>query len=310
MKKILYGKINIVILFVLSMAVCNKKGTGPNSNNESVPLDGRGGGVIAYCYQPVAGNDTKKEIYAMNADGSGNTRLIETDLSLNHHDWSPDTQWFTAVGYASETTWSIYIFHADGSNLTRLTATNGVWDIDPAWSPDGSQIAFTRFYPTQNREEIWIMNADGSNQHDIGIEGGSPKWSPDGTRLIYHARRDDDYDIYTCDADGDNEQAITSASTGEIVPVWSSDGSQIVFVEVEGDLNHTICIVDSNGTNLRRLTDGGSPKWSPDGSVIAFHSGPAEEWEVYIINTDGTNRRQVTDSPSGITAINPVWRPE
>ena len=154
------------------------------------------------------------------------------------------------------------------------------------------------------------MNADGSNQHYISIEGGSPKWSPDGIRLIYQARRDDDYDIYTCDIDGNNEQSITSTTEGEIVPDWSSDGSEIVFVQIDEDLNHTICIMDSNGTNVRRLTHGGSPKWSPNDSLIAFHSGSVENWEVFVIDSDGTNRRQVTDSPSGITAINPVWRPE
>jgi Tol biopolymer transport system component/L-ascorbate metabolism protein UlaG (beta-lactamase superfamily) len=275
-------------------------------------LDGRGGGVIAYCYQPVAGANTKKEIHAINADGSGDIGIINTDVGLNHHNWSPDAQKFAAVGYASETTWSIYVFDADGSNFARLTSTDDVWDNDPAWSPDGTQIAFTRIYPDQNnREEIWLMNSDGSDQHWIGVQGGSAKWLPDGARLIYHAQKspDDSYDIYTCNTDGTDEERLTSTPSGEITPVYSPDGSQIALTVVGDDLSHGIYVMDADGTNVRRLTEGGAPKWSPDGSLIAFHSGPFEEWEVYIINSDGTNLRQVTNSPTGITAINPVWWP-
>jgi TolB protein len=282
-----------------------------NTSGPDPTPSGRGGGVIAYCYQPVTRGNTKKEIHAINADGSDDVRMIDTDLSLNHHDWSPDAQKLAAVGYASETTWSIYVFDADGSNLTRLTSTSDVWDGDPAWSPDGARIVFTRVYPDQdNREEIWLMNSDGSDQHWIGVEGGSAKWSPDGTRFIYHALKSDNYDIYTCNTDGTDEQQLTSAPSGEIMPVYSPDGSRIAFTRVGDDSSDGVCIMDSDGTNIRRLTDGGAPKWSPDGSLIAFHSGPFGEWEVYIIDSDGTDVRQVTKSPAGITAINPVWRPE
>lgn len=297
--------ISALLSFSIFSFNCKKNSTEPHI----IPLDGRGGGVIAYCYQPVTSDNTKKEIHAINADGSGNTRIIDTEVSLNHHDWSPDALKFAAVGYFNETTWSIYIFDADGTNLTRLTSTNDVWDNDPAWSPDGTRIAFTRIYPAQNREEIWIMNSDGSNQHWIGVEGGSAKWSPDGARLIYHSLKNDNYDIFTCNIAGTDQQQLTSTASGEITPIYSPGGSQIAFTVVDDDLSHDICIMNSDGTNFHRLTEGGAPKWSPDGSIIAFHSGPFEQWEVFIINSDGTNLRPVTDSPSGITAINPVWRP-
>lgn len=307
-RKSVLSLLSIITLFFCTY--CNDNGVESDFESDEIDLDGRGGGVIAYCYQPVTSDHTKKEIYAINADGSGNVGIISTDLSLNHHDWSPDAQRIAAVGYTNETTWSIYVFTVDGSGLTRLTATDNVWDINPAWSPDGSRIAFIRFYSSQSREEIWVMNADGSNPQYIGVEGGWVKWSPDGTRFIYHSLRNDSYNIYTCDIDGQNEETIVSTGAGEIVPAWSSDASEIAFVHVDDDLNHTICIVDSNGTNLRQLTEGGTPSWSPNDSLIAFHSGPFENWEVFVINADGTNRRQVTDSPAGITAINPVWKPE
>lgn len=299
------GLMFITILFLN----CNKKPTGP----DRIPLDGRGGGVIAYCSQGGI-----HEIYAVNADGSGNQKLIEADIGLNHHDWSPDAQQLAAVGYVNNTTWSIYRFDADGSNLTRLTTTGGVNDSEPNWSPDGTQILFTRMYLNQNdRTEIWIMNADGTNQHYTGVEGFAAKWSPDGTRFIYQSSYLVDSDIFTCNVDGTNLQQLTDTEVNEWFPVWSPDMSQIVYnAYPSGDYSTSeLYMMNSDGSNRRRLTNNnvsdGYPRFSPDGSLLSFTRDiSTQQWEVFISNVDGTNARQVTDSPSGKTAINPVWRPE
>lgn len=307
--------ISMIILIIISICFgCSENSTKPE---EEIPLDGRGGGVLAYCYQPVSGTNTKKEIYAINADGTGNTKISDAQIGLNHHDWSPDAQKITAVGYVNNTTWSIYVFNAaDGSNLTRLTNTTGVWDSEPVWSPGGAQIAFTRIYPNQNnREELWIMDADGSNSSYIGIEGFAAKWSSDGTKFIYSSKSTGNYEIYTCQINGTDVQKLTNTNIEEWFPIWSPDDNQIAYnAYPSGDYNSSkIYIMDANGDNLRRLTNNNVsesyPRWSPDGSLIAFHSGPLEEWEVYIINSDGTNLRRVTNSSTGITAINPAWRP-
>jgi Tol biopolymer transport system component len=239
--------------------------------------------------------------------------IIDAPIGLNYPDWSPDGESFAALGYVSESTWSIYVFDVDGENLERLTTTNDVWDGDPSWSPDGSQIVFTRIYPAQNyRAEIWVMNANGGNQRWLGIEGGAAKWSPDGTRLVYHSMKNDSYDIYTCSIDGTDEQQLTSTTPGELTPAWSPDGSQIVttvVTDVGDGFVHQVYVMNSDGTNARALTDeeagGATPRWSPDGSLIAFKSGG----EVQIINADGTNIRRVTNSPTDVKAINPVWKP-
>ena len=290
---------------------CNKNSTQPGP--ATIPLDGRGGGVIAYCYQPLTGN-LDHQIFGINADGTGNRKLIEASIGLNHHDWSPDGLQLAAVGYVSTGTWSIYIFDADGTHLTRLTTTNNVNDSEPNWSPDGEQIVFTRIYPDQNdRTEIWIMNADGGNQRYIGVEGFAAKWSPDGNHFIYQSSLRESSDLYTCDVDGSNVQQLTETTFTEMYPVYSPDGTQIAYT-TDRDGNHEIYIMNSDGSNPIRLTnhdfDDYYPRWSPDGSLMAFISGPFREWEVYIINADGTSIRQLTNSPTNVTAINPVWQPE
>ena len=306
-KKCVMGLL-LVSLFSLD---CNKKSTEPEQ--EIIPLDGRGGGVIAYCYQPITG-EFDHQIYAINADGSGNIRLIQADIGLNHHDWSPDGQRLAAVGYVNSSTWSIYVFNADGTQLTRLTTTNLVNDSEPNWSPDGAQIVFTRIYPNQNdRTEIWVMDADGGNQRYIGVEGFAAKWSPDGSQFVYQSSLRESSDLYTCNVDGSNVQQLTATASTEINPVYSPDGTQIAYT-TDRDGNYEIYIMNADGSNPQRLTnhafDDYTPRWSSDGTLIAFNTGPWLEWEVYTIHADGTNMRQVTDSPANITAINPVWRPE
>ncbi len=286
------------------------------------PLDGTGGGIIAYCYQPMTGG-ALHQIYGINADGSGNRRLIQASIGLNHHDWSPDGQRIAAVGYADPSTWSIYVFNVDGSDLTRLTNAPGLWDSEPSWSPGGTRIAFTRIDPDQDgREEIWVMNADGSDPHWIGVEGFAAKWSPDGSRFVYTSARSGNCEIYTANVDGTDERRLTGTTADESFPTWSPGGSWIVYSASTGEWNtaensqtYEVYVLDVGGTNVRQLTHNtaydGNPRWSPDGSLLAFSSDVAEtgHWEIYVMNADGSDVRRVTNTPASATAINPVWRP-
>lgn len=310
------GKWFLGVLFLSQFSLgCHKNPTEPEEQ-EIIPLDGRGGGVIAYCYQPLSGG--LHQIYALNADGSGNQKLVEASIGLNHHDWSPDAQNLAAVGYVSQTTWSIYVFDADGTHLIRLTTTNEVNDSEPHWSPDGTQIAFTRIYPNQNdKTEIWIMDADGSNQIYTGIDGFAAKWSSDGTRFIYQSSLRDSSDIFTCNTDGTGLQQLTDTDIDEWFPIFSPDESQIAYNAYPvGDYSSSeIYIMDSDGANIFRLTNNdvsdGYTRFSPNGSLLSFtRDVSTQQWEVFIMNVDGTNVRRVTNSQAGITAINPVWRPE
>ena len=231
--------VGVLFISLLAGISCNKKIT----DVEVIPLDGRGGGVIAYCYQPLTGN-FNHQIFIMNADGSADQPLIEATIGLNHHDWSPNAQMLAAVGYVSLSTWSIYIFNADGTGLTRLTTTNNVNDTEPNWSPDGTQIVFTRIYPTQNdRTEVWMMDVDGSNQQTIGIEGFAAKWSVDGIRFIYQSSLRDPSDIFTCNVNGTDVQQITVTTFDENMPAYSPDGTQIAF-GTDRDRNHEIYVMN------------------------------------------------------------------
>lgn len=274
--------------------------------------------VLSYCYQPLVSG--VQQIYCINADGTNNRKIIEASIGLNHQDWSPDTMKYAAVGYigGGNTTWSIYTFNYNGTGLSRLTYVNNVWDTEPAWSPDMSRISFTRTYPNQNmKHELWVMNSDGSNQHYVGIEGFMAKWSKDGRKFIYTAKKtNSNFDIYTCDTNGINENRLTYSSNDKRFPVYSPDGTVIVF-SAGTDNSMTdweIYKMKSDGTNIRQLTSNNAyefcAQWSPDGTMFAYGSDVHEagKWEIYIMDTSGSNVQRVTYSPENITAINPVWR--
>lgn len=307
----------LIISYCFVIIACSSTSSEPQV---VIPLDGRGGGVIAYTYQ----GGPMHQIYVINADGSGNKKMIEASIGLNHHDWSPDGQKFACVGYIGTgfNTWSIHVFNADGTGLTRLTNKGNVMDSEPAWSPDGTQIAFTRLYENFVREELWLMNSDGSNQHYIGVEGFAAKWSSDGNSFIYSSKISGNYEIYTCNTDGSNIQKITNSSFDETFPIYSPDGTQIAYCASFGAYNtpgnsstYEIYTMNSDGTNISKVTNNivmdFYPRWSPDGTLIAFVSDRHEtgRMEVYIMSADGSNAHRVTNSPAGITAINPVWRP-
>ncbi|MFC2136054.1 TolB family protein [Bacteroidota bacterium] len=310
------------LIFILSTVIFISCSSDNGTNNLPDNIDH--GGVIAYTYQPLQGGI--HQIYTINEDGTGNHQIVESNIGLNHHDWSRDGTRIVCVGYIGSNfnTWSIHVFNADGTGLIRLTATSNVYDNEPRWSPDGSRIAFTRIFPNDNfREEIWLMNPDGSNQHSIEIGGNVSDWSTDGNRLLYAGVNGDNYDIFTCDLNGENIVQLTDTNLNESFPTFSPNGNQIAYSTFEGaffneDNGHTfeINIMNSDGTNIRQLTDNNYldsvGRWSPDGTKLVYTSDAhaTGRWEVYIMNTDGTNIRRVTISPNGVTAINPVWRPE
>ncbi|MBI2650263.1 PD40 domain-containing protein, partial [Candidatus Woesearchaeota archaeon] len=124
-------------------------------SNTSVSSTKTPNGKIAF----VTNRDGNDEIYIMNSDGTGATRLTDNPASDNDPNWSPDG---TKIGFRSERGGGsgIYVMNADGSNVNRLSPVPG-FDSQPTWSPDGTKIAFSS--TRDGQPEIYVMNADGTN---------------------------------------------------------------------------------------------------------------------------------------------------
>ena len=253
--------------------------------------------------------DGNREIYAMNADGSGVTRLTDNDASDTFPRWSPDGQRI-AFDSRRDGNWEIYVMNADGSGVTRLT-DNDAGDGYPSWSPDGQRIAFMS--DRDGNLEIYVMNADGSGVTrltDNEANDGVPSWSPDGRRIAFRSYRDGNFEIYVMNADGSGVTRLTDNDADDGRPSWSPDGRRIAF-ESGRDGNWEIYVMNPDGSDVTRLTDNDAsdryPSWSPDGGRIAFHSSRDGNWEIYVMNADGSGVTRLTDNEAN--DLYPSWSP-
>ena len=235
-----------------------------------------------------SGRDGNREIYVMNADGSGVTRLTYNDAIDSGPAWSPDGR---RIAFAStrDGSFEVYVMNADGSGVTRLT-DNDAFDWYPAWSPDGRHIAFDS--DRDGNWEIYVMNADGSGVTRLTYNGAadfSPAWSPDGRRVAFASYRDGKSEIYVMDASGVTR--LTDNDVPDVSPTWSPDGRRIAFSS-ERDGNPEIYVMNADGSGVTRLTYNGArdfvTSWSPDGRRIAFYSNRDNgNWDIYVMNTAG-----------------------
>jgi Tol biopolymer transport system component len=198
--------------------------------------------------------------------------------------------------------------NADGSDVIQLTNDNQV-NCCPAWSPDGSKIAFVVQVPQDDTSEIWVMNADGSNPTNLTNKAGEDcclAWSPDGSKIAFFSDRDASSSIYVMNADGSNPIRLTADTRVEHTPAWSPDGTRIAFFSGRHH-DWVIYVMNPDGSNRIRLTndhnDGRYPVWSPDGSKIAFIEYVKDY--VYVMNADGSGLTYTTLRSSSLLS----WLP-
>ena len=243
----------------------------------------------------ASNREGNREIYVMNADGSGVTRLTDHPQMGEAWgpSWSPDGSRIALTLCCAYKFPGIYLMNADGSFVTIGDGLGGLaGGRTPSWSPDGSRIAFQSDSYDGNGS-IYVMNADGSSR--VRLTGPpawdwSPTWSPDGRRIAFASNRDGNREIYVMNADGSGVTRLTDHPASDESPSWSTDGGRIAFMS-DRDGNRNIYVMHTDGSGVSRLTsdpaDDFSPAWSPDGSRIAFVSNRDGNPEIYVMNVDG-----------------------
>jgi Tol biopolymer transport system component len=184
-----------------------------------------------------------------------------------------------------------------GTPLTNLGSNE-----DPAWSPDGTRIAFV-----SNRLgafDVWVMNADGSGQTRVTFEtvdAQNPAWSPDGGQIAFDGNNVGNQDIVVVNANGSGRRVVAGGGNIQSAPAWSADGSRIVFRDFSQGTGLSIVNADGSG-RTPLIADANRPDVSPDGRRIAFSRGD----EVFVANADGSGAAPVTT----LTGAQPAFSPD
>jgi Tol biopolymer transport system component len=182
----------------------------------------------------------------------------------------------------------------------------------PCFSRDGSWIAFDAYKEGYDNSpsECWIARKDGRDLRRLAF-GATPRWSPDGQRLLFMRNEVNDPKrrpgIYVIDRDGTGERRIGDGRW----PDWSPDGKRIAF-SVGGRPapgpreGATICVANADGTGRREITEGDCPSWSPDGKKIAYClKGPGHRPLLYAHDL-GTGQ----DARLGVGWYRANWMPD
>jgi dipeptidyl aminopeptidase/acylaminoacyl peptidase len=245
-------------------------------------------------------------VYTINPDGTGRRQLthVGTAQTAGAPDWSADG---SKIVYESNQIgdYRIWVMNADGSGQRRLADDPGFADLNPAWSPDGARILFSRcddhigFILTCDLE---VMNAAGGGMRRLA--GGHwtyvrGQYSPDGRRIVVGADRGGFQSaLWVLRADGTGLHRITRASLRAFWPGWSPDGHRVLFTSNCCQFGSNTWTVRPDGTGLRQLTDlgpqqGDFASYSPDGRrIILRYSGKCCQY-FSVMNADGSGLHSV-----------------
>ena len=299
-------------------------------------VHGRNGRIAFRQY--LNSTQTRGAIFTIKPDGTGLSQVTHPRKGVitTEPDWSPSGGWIVYHRQKHEGPPGILKIRPNGSkkiNLSKISCAKGcLGEAYPAWSPHGKRIAFQRDSCSTGRNNlltVYVMRADGSHVRRVTqtnatcasshrFESQSPQWAPSGNRLVFERidSKREKQAVFTIRLDGTGLRRLTPWRMDAAQPDWSPNGRWIVFrTQAESETTGNIGLVRPNGTGRHLITHSGSNhKWlscsfSPNGRRITAARvpgfGTAGNADVYTMNKNGSDRRNVTHSNAWESA--PDW---
>ena len=309
----------VVLLTLTAVAGLAACGGGDPSLAESPLPAPTVTGTIVFENAVKAGIGGNGDIYVINADGSGLKALAEAPSWAEHPSWSPDASrivWATyPVGSEDGRDATLWVMNADGSGKAPLAEDlHGDWAV---WSPDGTQIAFSR-NEGMGEQDIYVIDADGGDLRRLtsGSSDVAPAWGPDGRIFFLRSSK-----VFAMNADGSGLTQVTHdinasdfglSPDGKTLALHDYTNDRIVAVAVDGG-GSPVTLLDKPSGFIHpqgMLGKKWAPAWTPDGKAVVLTtdlSYSVHGTRLYIVNADGSGLSAV---PGVETAIDASWRPE
>src|SRR6266566_3104969 len=252
------------------------------------------------------------ELAVVKPDGTGRRRLTTDQFGYFMPDISRDGRHIAFAGPGG-----IYAVNADGTGTTLVVSRGSSIDATPAWSPDGSRIAFRSMVdgPFGSAGRIFVVNVDGTGLRQLSPDvpdpnvvyyfDDSPTWSPDGATIAFD--RFGALAVINVDGTG-----LTTLSTpeGAETPSWSPDGTHIAYTSFIN--TRDVFVSNADGSNPVRVTSApeqeNNPRWSPDSHRLVFCRVLNGFFQLFTINADGTGETRLSANPNTFEC-SPSWSP-
>lgn len=238
-----------------------------------------------------------RDIFLINLDGTGKTRLTDHPYQDHNPQWFPDGKRICFYRKHLESREAnLFVYDVDRKRESRLTSTPH-YDGDPSPSPDGTYLAFTS--DRDGDFEIFTMALDSvalAVQVTFNdVDDFSPNWSPDGKRIVFVSKRTGTHELFVMDVDGSNPKRLTQSGTDNYKPTFSADGSRIAFFS-KSNGSFDAFVINADGRESRNLTN--TPNWDEftagwllGSETILFHTTQTGYEGLYSIQIDSLIRQ-------------------
>jgi Tol biopolymer transport system component len=243
----------------------------------------------------ASNRDGDSHLYAVNADGTGLTRLTDTSDEEAEPLPSPDGKHILFQGVDG-----LQVMEADGSGRRSLDDCS----LSPeAWSSDSRHVVCSGY-----EEGMIVLDTVDGTFAQLAGSGSKPSWSPDGSTIAFV----DEHKLFVMPAAGGARRHLGIRKVEDLAaPAWSPDSQRLAYVSVENGDRNSLWTIRADGSGGRRLAQSvaeGTPSWSPDGSQVAFtkylpHDGRA----VFVVHSDGSSLKNVSGNTRGEYADKPSW---